>query len=76
MPVHGPTRIKLNSNGTMTVNSPFSKNTNNSSCPLNGTTGPLPTDGVIFVQNVPSTTTDPNYTDGCPYSVNGAPTRW
>ncbi|HEY1737797.1 MAG TPA: prepilin-type N-terminal cleavage/methylation domain-containing protein [Acidimicrobiia bacterium] len=67
----GPTRIKLNSNGTMTVNSPFSKNTNNSSCPLSGNTGPLPSDGVIFVQNVPSTTTDPNYTNGCPYSVNG-----
>ncbi|HEY3830848.1 MAG TPA: prepilin-type N-terminal cleavage/methylation domain-containing protein [Acidimicrobiia bacterium] len=67
----GPTRIKLNSNGTMTVKSPFSKNTNNSSCPLNGNTGPVPSDGVIFVQNVPSTTTDPNYTNGCPYSVNG-----
>ncbi len=66
----GPTRIKLNSNGTMTVKSPFSKVTNNSPCPKNGT-GALPTNGVIYVQNVPSTTTDPNYTNGCPYSVNG-----
>ncbi len=67
----GPTRIILNSNGTMTVKSPFSKQTNNTNCPLNGTSGPLPSNGVIFVQNVPSTTGDPNYTSGCPYSVNG-----
>jgi Tfp pilus assembly protein PilX len=66
----GPTRIKLNSNGTMTVNSPFSKQTNNSGCPKNGT-GALPTNGVIYVQTVPSVSTDPNYTNGCPYSVNG-----
>ncbi len=67
----GPTRIILNSNGTMTVRSPFSKVTNNPSCPLNGASGPLPSDGVIFVQNVPSTSSDPNYTNGCPYNVNG-----
>ncbi len=67
----GPTRIKLNSDGTMTVTSPFTKSTNNASCPVNGATGPLPTDGVIFVQNVPTTSSDPNYTNGCPYSVNG-----
>ena len=67
----GPTRIKLNSNGTMTVKSPFTKQTNNVNCPVNGNTGPLPSDGVIFVQNVPSTVSDPNYTNGCPYNVNG-----
>jgi type II secretory pathway pseudopilin PulG len=66
----GPTRIKLNNNGTMTVNSPFSKQTNNSPCPKSGT-GALPSNGVIYVQNVPSVTTDPNYTNGCPYSVGG-----
>ena len=68
----GPTRIKLLSNGQMTVKSPFSKNTNNTTagqCPKNGT-GSMPADGVIYVQNVPSTTTDPNYTNGCPYSVS------
>jgi hypothetical protein len=65
----GPTRIKLNSNGTMTVKSPFSKVTNNSPCPTNGT-GALPSNGVVYVQNVPSVTTDPNYTNGCPYNVD------
>ena len=68
----GPTRIKLLSSGKMTVKSPFSKQTNNSStCPTNGTTQTnLPTNGVIYVQNVPATSSDPNYTSGCPYSVN------
>jgi hypothetical protein len=66
----GPTRIRLNSNGTMSVKSPFSKQTNNSPCPTNGT-GALPTNGVIYVQNVPSVASDPNFTSGCPYSVNG-----
>ncbi len=68
----GPTRVRLNSNGTMTVNSPFSKSTNGDSgaCPKNGT-GPLPVGGVIYVQNVPSTSSDANYTNGCPYNVSG-----
>ena len=56
----------LNSNGTMTVTSPFSKQVNGS-CVKNGT-GALPTNGVVYVQSVPSATTDPNYTAGCPYS--------
>jgi hypothetical protein len=64
----GPTRIRLLSSGQMTVKSPFSKQTNNS-CPTNGT-GNKPSNGVIYVQNVPSTTTDANYTSGCPYNVN------
>lgn len=64
----GPTRIILKSNGQMTVRSPFSKQTNNS-CVTNGT-GSLPSNGVIYVQNVPSTASDANYTNGCPYSVN------
>lgn len=66
----GPTRIRLRSNGTMDVRSPFSKVTNNAGCPKYGNV-PLPTNGVIFVQNVPSVSSDPNYTNGCPYSVNG-----
>jgi hypothetical protein len=65
----GPTRIRLNSGGTMTVKSPFSKSTNNSACPTNGT-GSLPANGVIYVQTVPSISSDPNYTSGCPYNVN------
>ncbi|HZR15335.1 MAG TPA: hypothetical protein VFC33_19015 [Acidimicrobiia bacterium] len=74
----GPTAITFNSNGTMTVDSPFSKNTANG-CPVNtwnGTgsrpapvTGSLPVDGVIYVQNVPASLGDANYTNGCPYSV-------
>jgi len=63
----GPTKIVLNASGTMTVTSPFSKNTNNG-CPTNGT-GSLPVNGVIYVQNVPATVSDPNYTNGCPYNV-------
>jgi hypothetical protein len=62
----GPTSITLNSNGTMTTSSPFSKQTNGG-CVKNGT-GALPTNGVIYVQSVPSVTTDPNYTNGCPYT--------
>ncbi len=74
----GPTQITFNSTGTITVDSPFSKNTNNG-CPVNtwnGTgarpapaTGNLPVNGVIYVQDVPASSTDPNYTSGCPYSV-------
>ena len=66
----GPTRIKLNTDGTMTVKSPFSNQTNNTPCPTNGT-GALPSNGVIFVQNVPSVSSDANYTSGCPYNVSG-----
>jgi type II secretory pathway pseudopilin PulG len=62
----GPTSITLNSTGTMTVTSPFSKHVNGA-CIANGT-GALPSNGVIYVQGVPSTTTDPNYTAGCPYT--------
>ena len=62
----GPTAIVLNSAGTMDVTSPFTKSTNTNCL---GTGKPLPPNGVIYVQNVPSTATDPNYTSGCPYSV-------
>jgi type II secretory pathway pseudopilin PulG len=74
----GPTSITFNSTGTITVDSPFSKNTSNT-CPVNtwngtGTkpaaaTGNLPSNGVIYVQDVPASSTDVNYTSGCPYSV-------
>lgn len=64
----GPTAITFNSNGTMTVKSPFSINTMNG-CPTNGT-GQLPSNGVIYVQNVPAASGDPNFTSGCPYSVS------
>ncbi len=65
----GPTRIRLLASGQMTVKSPFSRQTNNS-CPTNGT-GNLPSNGVIYVQSVPSTKSDPNYTKNCPFTVGG-----
>lgn len=72
----GPTSITLNSSGTMTVVSPFTKwpATPNNCQP--GSNIPLPSNGVIYVQNVPSTTTDPNYTAGCitATQINGSTT--
>ncbi|MFT4029925.1 MAG: hypothetical protein QM675_08610 [Protaetiibacter sp.] len=78
----GPTVIKLNGDGTMTVWSPFTKATqttgsNTGSTPAKcgtvGTTGNTlgSTSGatidvldlnLVYVQNVPTTSTDPNYT--------------
>ena len=68
----GPTRIVFNNDGTMNVTSPFSTGTNPvTGAPRNrngcgvGSNLPLPANGVIFVQNVPAATTDPNYTNQC-----------
>jgi Tfp pilus assembly protein PilX len=52
---NGPTRIVLNSSGTMTVTSPFTTATAYAGCV--GTNVPLPTNGVIYVQNVPTSQT-------------------
>jgi hypothetical protein len=49
---NGPTRIELNASGTMTVNSPFTTSASYASCV--GTNVPLPANGVIYVQNVPT----------------------
>ena len=57
----GPTAITLNSSGTMNVTSPFTRSSN---C-TTGNNVALPPNGVIYVQNVPSATTDANYTAGC-----------
>jgi hypothetical protein len=64
----GPTQFTLNSNGTMTVVSPETKNATNANCGP-GSNLPLPTNGVAYVQNVPSDPTDPNFMSGCPYSA-------
>jgi hypothetical protein len=64
----GPTQVTLNPAGTMNVTSPFTKSTNAWCGPGSGL--PLPPNGVIYVQNVPSTPSDPNYTNGCPYPPN------
>ena len=78
----GPTSITLNSNGTVTVISPWTKFTNISATPggstnpagcgkpgtsagqlgsTGGATFATPTDNLMFVQNVPNTSSDPNY---------------
>jgi hypothetical protein len=59
----GPTKIVLNAAGSMTVESPLTRVTR-STCPTNGT-GPLPPNGVIYVQGVPAASSDPNYTGTC-----------
>lgn len=58
----GPTAIQLNASGTMTVTSPYTKQTNPGCL---GTDVSLPADGVIYVQNMPSSPSDPNYTSPC-----------
>jgi hypothetical protein len=80
----GPTAIKLNSDGTMDVISPFSRaincsvsmnpNTNlyyteASSNGFRVTRMAQPPNGVIYVQSVPSTASDPNFTSGCPAAM-------
>jgi hypothetical protein len=65
----GPTRIWLKSNGTMVVSSPYSKSTYGCDSYRNGTGGfgfkaatmPLPANGVIYVQSIPTSTGDANY---------------
>jgi hypothetical protein len=49
---NGPTRIVLNASGTMTVTSPFTTSASYASCV--GSNLALPTNGVIYVQNVPT----------------------
>jgi hypothetical protein len=61
----GPTQITLNSTGTMNVVSPLTKNTMNAGCGP-GTGLALPQNGVVYVQNVPAVSTDPNYWGTCP----------
>jgi hypothetical protein len=62
----GPTEIHLNSVGTMSVISPFTRSTNAGCGP--GSNLPLPQNGVVYVQNVPSNSADPNY-GTCSYPV-------
>lgn len=63
----GPTRIILNSDGTMTVTSPNTKSTNpgcSTSLPMTSAqTVSLPSNGVVYVQNIPASTSDPNYSN-------------
>lgn len=71
----GPTRIKFNSGGTMTVWSPYTLTVNPGCGPVspNGSTFAVPDNNVIFVQNVPSSQVTPlsgNLTAG---SIGGYP---
>jgi hypothetical protein len=59
----GPTDVALNSDGTMTVNSPNTKLTNSGCGP--GSNLSLPPNGVIWVQPVPANPSDPNYSATC-----------
>jgi hypothetical protein len=72
----GPTSITLNSSGTMDVVSPFTRWPASPNNCQPGAGKPLPTNGVIYVQNVPSSTSDPNYTAGCltATQINGTAT--
>ncbi len=54
----GPTSITFNSNGTMNVNSPLTKVSN---CSKSGSNLPLPANGVIYIQGVPTSTSNQNY---------------
>lgn len=87
----GPTAIRLNNDGTMDVISPFTRNMYCSVAPnpdtdLYYSTGngftitnmQLPPNGVIYVQNVPADSADPNYTNACPFNqtaIGGGATR-
>ena len=75
----GPTSLYLKNNGTMDVLSPltrvsncwtgtslFSTSKGSNSQPV--VNMPIPTNGVIYVQSVPTSSSDPNYTNGCPWT--------
>jgi type II secretory pathway pseudopilin PulG len=64
----GPTRIIFSSDGTMRVWSPFTSSTS-VGCPVEGASGPIPPNGVIYVQSVPVDPADDNFTSGCPYTA-------
>ena len=83
----GPTSINLRSDGQMDVLSPLSRQVNCSGSTFYFTaanrygtwsqapiTMPIPTNGVIYVQGVPTSSADPNYTNGCPWSGTTAAT--
>ncbi len=68
----GPTKIVLNAAGTMTVLSPYTKSTNpgcSTSLPMTSAqTVNLPPNGVVYVQSIPASSSDPNYSNipSCP----------
>jgi hypothetical protein len=76
----GPTKVVVNANGTMTVTSPLTKSTRCFTGAMGTTarTMSLPANGVLHVQSVPTSSSDPNYwgTTSCPgIAVGGATNR-
>jgi hypothetical protein len=76
----GPTKVVVNANGTMTVTSPLTKSTRCFTGAMGNTarTMPLPANGVLHVQSVPTSPSDPTYwgTTSCPgTAVNGGTFR-
>lgn len=58
----GPTRIKLRSDGKADITSPYTKSSNCLSGPATSpVTISIPSDRVFFVQPIPASATDPNY---------------
>lgn len=92
----GPTKITLNTNGTMTVRSPWTKATRVAGAPVtsgskpaecgtpgtkvgelghaNGANVAVPDYNVVYVQNIPGTSSDPNYAVPPASSCKGADT--
>ena len=73
----GPTEIIMNANGTLRVDSPYTRESGTGCGTFSGAgndppqTVNLPSNGVIFVQAIPANATDPNHTVGCPFGNNG-----
>jgi Tfp pilus assembly protein PilX len=65
----GPTTITLLAAGKMTVSSPKTLQTNAGCAP--GANLSLPSNGVVYVQNVPSANADPNHSNCSGSSCNG-----
>lgn len=73
----GPTKIALTADAKMTVTSPYTKSTNagcGGAAP-NGTSVSLPPNGVVYVQSLPASSSNPNYrAEGCTgYPISGFP---
>jgi hypothetical protein len=58
----GPTLVNFNSNGTMNVYSPYSRKSYNGCLKGQNVAPPSDWNGVIYVQDIPSSSSDPNYT--------------
>jgi len=65
----GPTTITLNAAGTMNVASSATKSTNPGCGPGNNLA--LPANGVVYVQNIPTSHSDPNYSSCSGSACNG-----